>query len=250
MIGLFDSGSGGLTVLAALRKIAPSADITYLGDIANAPYGTKSPAELMELTHRGVELLASRGVTHLVSACNSISSSVLAGAADNMPFIEMSGPTANSFKESRGKRLLLLATPATVKANLYEKAFKSIAQVDSLAIVNLASAIEFGSSEDKIENILDEALGSKADEEYDGVILGCTHYPFVSGSIRKVTERYFGNIDIIDPAHAVAEEVAARFDLSGEGKLHFLISKESNLFEEKVANLFPLANYSIDVVSS
>src|ERR1051325_8006466 len=111
MVGLFDSGSGGLTVLTALRKQAPNADVVYFGDIAHAPYGIRSAENLAVLTHEGVRVLKSFGAEALVSACNSVSMSVLAGAAGDMPFIEMSLPTAEYLKRYPGQRFLLIATP-------------------------------------------------------------------------------------------------------------------------------------------
>ena len=117
MIGIFDSGSGGLTVLKAVREALPSADILYFGDIKNAPYGSRSHAELSVLTMRAIELLQGRGATSIVSACNSVSASLAVSLFDALSLapehlIEMVGPTVSSFKNSSA-RLLLVATPAT-----------------------------------------------------------------------------------------------------------------------------------------
>ena len=76
MIGIFDSGSGGLTVLKAIREVMPSADILYFGDIRNAPYGEKSREELSRLTVNSIRVLQARGATSIVSACNSVSASL------------------------------------------------------------------------------------------------------------------------------------------------------------------------------
>src|SRR5262249_29763383 len=120
MIGIFDSGSGGLTVLKAIREEMPSADITYFGDIKNAPYGSKTNAELSALTVKAIELLKSRGAESVVSACNSVSASLAVSLFDALSLsperlIEMVGPTVSSFKGSNA-RTLLVATPATIQS--------------------------------------------------------------------------------------------------------------------------------------
>ncbi|MFA6262701.1 MAG: glutamate racemase, partial [Bacteroidia bacterium] len=86
MIGFFDSGSGGLSVLSHFVSLAPEADVVYFGDIANAPYGEKTAEELSALTARGVDVLRKHGAASVVSACNSVSTSILAGASGELPY--------------------------------------------------------------------------------------------------------------------------------------------------------------------
>src|SRR3989344_198693 len=85
MIGLFDSGSGGLSVLTVLRSRVPRADICYFGDIVHAPYGERGAEELAALTRDGIARLVDAGASEIVSACNSVSLSVLMGAAGDNP---------------------------------------------------------------------------------------------------------------------------------------------------------------------
>lgn len=139
MIGIFDSGSGGLTVLKAVRERMPSADILYFGDIKNAPYGSKSNSELSLLTVRAIELLQKRGAGSIVSACNSVSASLAISLFDALSLtptqlIEMVGPTVATFKNSSA-RLLLAATPATIGSEIYQNAFRMIGkEVETIAI--------------------------------------------------------------------------------------------------------------------
>ncbi len=246
MIGLFDSGSGGLSVLSALRKCAPRADIAYFGDIKNAPYGIRSSAELAALTVAGIEILKSMGATEIVSACNSVSQSVLDGAAGDMPYVEMSAPTASYMRVHQGARTLLIATPATVDSRMYEKALGGVV-LDSLAIAELAGAIEFGRSREEITHIVQSAFAERRGEKYDCLILGCTHYPLVRDVIEKEAQG-LGNPAIIDPAESVADVVARRFDVEGSGTCAFAISAESPEFRRRVAELFPDTRYTIEVV--
>src|SRR3989338_4503180 len=130
MIGIFDSGSGGLTVLKAIRDQMPSSDVVYFGDIKNAPYGSKTNSELSVLTVRAIELLQNRGADNIVSACNSVSASLAVSLFDALSLtppqlIEMVGPTVSSFKNSSA-RLLLVATPAPIQSEIYQNAFRMI----------------------------------------------------------------------------------------------------------------------------
>ena len=128
MIGIFDSGSGGLTVLRALRARAPLLDIVYFGDLANMPYGGKSNAELQKLTVDGIGLLRAEGADHIVSACNSVSASVvrpmiqMLGAAE-CSITEMVGPAVRRAAAFGEGKIVVLATQATVDSQMYERAF-------------------------------------------------------------------------------------------------------------------------------
>lgn len=248
MIGLFDSGSGGLSVLSALRVCAPGADIAYFGDIAHAPYGTKTAQELVGLTVAGIAILKEMGATEIVSACNSVSASVLAGAAGTTPVIEMTRPTARGMRSYQSARVLLIATPATVESEIYENALGSIVALDSLAIPELAGAIEFGAADTEVGKIVREALSTKKGETYEHLLLGCTHYPLALSIIEAEAQKVFGSIQCIDPAGFVAEEAAKTFDCAGTGMLHFRISKDSGPFRARVRELFPDGRYTIECV--
>jgi glutamate racemase len=248
MIGMFDSGSGGLTVLSALRKRAPRADIVYFGDIAHAPYGVRSADELSHLTRAAAVCLREAGATELVSACNSVSPAVLSGAAEPLPAIEMSAPTRHGMQGFCGKNVLLIATPATVRSGMYENAFGHLLTLDSLAVSALAGAIEAGEGAETIAAIVREAFAARAGKRYDALLLGCTHYPLVRETIESEAAAVFGTIECIDPAAFVAEEAARRFDLRGSGAIRLLISKDSAVFRSFAARLLPEAGYTIEVV--
>jgi glutamate racemase len=247
MIGFFDSGSGGLSVLSAFRALVPEADVVYFGDITNAPYGEKTAAELEELTKAGIEKLQQCGATQIVAACNSVAASVLAGAAEGMPVIEMTAPTSTYMMQYAGKKFLLIATPATVASDIYGKALTSV-ELESLAIPGLAGAIEFGAPQEEIQALVRAALSAKKGGTYDGMILACTHYPLALPVIKHEAHEVLGVDLLINPATAVAAEVAKRFDIHGRGTTQFLISKESPVFRRRVAELFPHAHYGISLV--
>ncbi len=249
MIGIFDSGSGGLTVLKALRDILPSCDVVYFGDIKNAPYGERSQEELSRLTIEAIQLLLGRGATKIVSACNSTSASLAVSIFDSSGvepanMIEMVGPTVAYCKNIDGP-ILVCATPATIRSGIYQNAFRMAGKdVDVLPLPGLAGAIEFGAPQNEIEDIVRAGLATTAPPK--NVVLACTHYPLVL----PVFAAALPGAAIIDPALAVAERAYQRFwpqEVLG-GKTTFVISKESPQFRALVAKLFAEAPYDIEVV--
>jgi len=252
MIGIFDSGSGGLTVLRAIRDCLPSSDVLYFGDIKNAPYGSKSREELSVLTVSAIKYLQDQGAKSIVSACNSVSASLAVSIFDTLSItpqhlVEMVGPTVHYFRDSRA-RIVLCATPATIGSGIYQNAFNMIGKdIQAVAIPELAAAIEFGESREKIKEIITTAFASIRREDFDVLILACTHYPLVSEIFDEVLG---GAIPIFDPAVAVAERVESQMwpREAGDGKTRFVISKDSEPFRQLVARLFPQSNYSIEVL--
>lgn len=251
MIGIFDSGSGGLTVLKAIREEMPSADILYFGDIAHAPYGEKSRGELSRLTVNCIRVLQVRGATSIISACNSVSASLAISLFDALGLaqqnlIEMVGPTVSCFKDFK-KRILLAATPATIDSELYQSAFQMLGvDIDTVAIPKLASAIEFGVSAADQERLIAAAFASRDLKEYGVLILACTHYPLAAASFRKVLR----DVPLFDPADAVAGRVKRQLwpQEVGNGSLRFLVSRDTPQFRAQVARLLPDASYTIEVV--
>lgn len=254
MIGVFDSGMGGLTVLCALRARAPDADIVYFGDTKNAPYGNKSREELSALTARGFHTLQSAGATNFVSACNSVSASVTERLLKPLAIlpedvIEMSHPTVAHFKKHAVANILLVATNATIQSGMYQQGFDSIGiDISTLAIPELAGAIEAGKTDAEIEEIVRAAFGSADVPPFDTLILGCTHFPLVTGIFNTVLSEKKREVEVFDPAEPVAAEALKRFSGEGSGILRFLISKDSESFRNRVGSLFPENTYTIEVI--
>lgn len=251
MIGILDSGSGGLTVMKAIREQLPSSDIVYFGDIKNAPYGSKSQRELSELTAKSIHLLRERKAERIVSACNSVSASLAVSLLDVFgilpgQLVEMVGPTVGYFKNIEG-RIAVCATPATVASGMYENAFHMIGRETlSIPIPDLAAAIEFGQSDTDIKTIIEDAL-SPHKGEYNILILACTHYPLVQ---HIFSELLGSEITIFDPAEAVARRTKKLFwpQEVAFGTTHFIISQESEHFKKYVKQLFPNLAYKIEVL--
>ncbi len=234
MIGIFDSGVGGLTVLRALRERLPSCDVLYFGDIRHAPYGSKKRGELAELSVAGLQLLHGRGARRIISACNSVSVSLAVSLFDTFSvaptdLVEMVGPTVSYFRGSRA-RIVLAATQATVDSEIYQSGFRMIGRdIEALAIPELAGAIERGLPETDVGHIIRDACEEVSFEEGDVLVLACTHYPLALPSFRKVLG---DNVLIFDPAYAVAQRAEKLFwpQESGSGETRFVLSKDSDTF--------------------
>lgn len=241
MIGIFDSGIGGLTVYKQIRTLAPNADIIYFGDTANAPYGNKTPEAVGALTILAISRLLEHGATQIVSACNSVSASIarpLFQAVEMGPdvIIEMVPPTINFFRTTRKTgRILLVATQLTIDSGMYQRAFDKIGiHIDALAIPELAGAIEAGKRDEDLRIIIEDALSGKDMRDFDILMLGCTHYPLVEHLFREVVGK---EIELYNPAIAVAQQVIEQFDMKGTGVTTFIFSQENEVTRNSLEKL-------------
>jgi glutamate racemase len=208
----------------------------YFGDLQNAPYGNKSREELGALTVLGIQKLIDEGATEIVSACNSVSVSIVLPMFEilSLPhanIIEMVGPTVVSFKGMIG-RVLVAATNATVMSGVYQDGFRMIGmEADGVAIPDLVHLIEAGANPATMERVVRAALAPYAAGGYAYLVLGCTHFPLVLSIFERVTDALGMRVTLVDPAHAVADAVVARFDTSGSGHTRFHVSRASATFD-------------------
>ena len=254
MIGIFDSGIGGLTVLKALKEKSPQTDVVYFGDIKNAPYGIKTQDDLKILTALGVKKLLENGATNILSACNSVSAFMVLeeiGLLSDVPFgiVEMINPTVSEFKNHSGE-ILIFATPATIESGAYQENFrKHNVEIKTFPIAELAGAIEFGADENEIERIIDEATTGVSQDNFDKVILCCTHYPFFLDKFEQSFKKIGRKVEIFDPASVVAETALSKFNNNvGDGELKFIISQDTPNFRKMVEKHFANYNYTIEVI--
>jgi glutamate racemase len=180
-----------------------------------------------------------------VSASLSLSLFDMLDLAPNR-LIEMVGPTAASFRGS-GARILLCATAATIRAGLYQNAFRMLGRdIQTLALPELAGAIEAGVPEDEVERIVRGGLSTLDAGSFDTVILSCTHYPLVKDVFARALPEH---VRIVDPGEIVAERVAREWKESeqGSGSLTFVISQDSAPFRAAAVRLFPEEAYTVEV---
>ncbi len=249
-IGVFDSGLGGLTVLKQIIKFVPNVNIVYFGDTKHAPYGDRSQAELKSLTKDAFNFLKSKGVTKIVTACNSVSTLLVDNSLSTYDLyddvIEMSKPTAQSLA-GKYDNVLVLATAATVESHMYKDALLGLGiHADERALSGLVDMIEQGVSKGPIEEYVVNAVGGLDVSKYDAVLLGCTHFPLILSLFKNV----IGNgVEYIDPAAAVARVVSSKFGGKGDadGRIYFFVSKESKVFNQEVKKIFG-DRYKVTVV--
>ncbi len=241
MIGIFDSGSGGLSVLGPLRQQAPDADIVYFADIANLPYGEKTLAEIDALTYGGVQMLLAHGATQILNACNTVSAFLNAddmGAfgVEREDMIEMIGPTIAGLKESGYKKIAVVATRATIRSGAYQRGLDMLG-IDNyaLAVPGLVPAIESDAAVEVIKKIIDDTVDATIAHGCDALLLGCTHFPLVRDLFDQSVSERTNIVTIIDPAEFVVKETFKRFDITGSGKTRFVLSKDSAVFREKAS---------------
>jgi glutamate racemase len=209
-VGLFDSGLGGLTVFEQVVDMLPRESVVYFGDTANVPYGGRNVKQLVELGDRIIRFLMRQGVKYVLFACNT-SSSVSIGVLSKRypaPMIGLVMPGARSaVAATRNKRVGILATEATVKSGSYPAAISSLdpeVLTFSQAAPLLVPLVESGKVETpEAEEALRVYLRPFKEAQIDTLVLGCTHYPFFTGAIRRILGK---EIAMVDPAVATIAE--------------------------------------------
>ena len=230
-VGLFDSGVGGLSVLKRLMEKYPNNEYIYFGDTKNLPYGAKSIEELKILAKNNIEFLLKFNVDIIVIACGTVSSNCLDYLKDNynIPIIDIISPTINYLNNSNYNNIGVIATEATINSHIFKNNINK--NIYEIATPKLVPLIE-GTTTDDLEKVLKEYLNDYIDK-IDVLILGCTHYPLVSNSIKKV----IGNsTKLINMADYIT------IDNYGEGKVKIYFSKIDDKLIDNVKKIIDIDN--------
>jgi glutamate racemase len=219
-IGVFDSGVGGLTVFREICRALPHQSLIYLGDSARVPYGTKSPDTVTRYTLQAASHLLDRGITMLVVACNTATAAALPQlqATLPVPVIGVVEPGARAAVEKTRGRVGVIATEGTVKSRAYTKAIQAIDPkievIESSAPLFVPLAEEGWANTHVAREVAEIYLEPLIDAGVDTLVLGCTHYPILRGTIEQVV----GNrMAIVDSAETTARTVAATLPASANG---------------------------------
>ncbi len=208
-IGVFDSGVGGLTVVAALCERLPRESILYLGDTARLPYGSKSEDTVTRYTKKNVEFLEQRGVKAVVVACNTASALALPNLELHLPTWGVIEPGAAKAATLTRGRIGVLATEATVRSDAYPRALLRLRpelEVLSRACPLFVPLVEEGWHDDEVaELVARRYLAPLLDAQVDTLVLGCTHYPLLAPVLARIAGPA---ITLVDSAQAIAESVA------------------------------------------
>ena len=219
-IGIFDSGFGGLTVARAIVDQLPGEDVIYLGDTARAPYGPRPIAEVRQYALGCLDHLVDMGVKSLVIACNTASSAVLADARERyqVPITEVVLPAARrAARVSRNGRIAVLCTQATATSGAYQDAMAAAVGVQLTTVVcpRFVEFVEAGiTGGQELLGVAEDYLEAVKQSQADTVILGCTHYPLLSGVISYVLG---DEVTLVSSAEQCA--VATYALLTGQGLL-------------------------------
>lgn len=265
MIGVFDSGVGGLTVLKALLREMPAERFVYLGDTARLPYGTKSPETVGRYALQAAEALAGYGLKCLVMACNTASAVALPAVRAQLaalPVIGVIEPGAEAAAAaSPSGRIAVLATEGTVRGGAYQQAIlrrRPEAQVYALPAPLFVALAEEGLSDGPIaeavaHHYLDALFAPAAGAAPDTLVLGCTHFPMVAGAIRAAVG---SAVRIVDSAETTARHVRAALrqaglaQAGGQGGLRLLATDAPERFARIGARFLerPISEREVELI--
>lgn len=216
-VGVFDSGVGGISILKELVAELPCEDFLYFGDSAHAPYGEKTPEEVLSLSRGICDYLIGQGCKAIVVACNTATSAAVDALRSDYPEIPIVGvePALKpAVLASGGDKVLVMATPMTVRLEKFQhllEVWGSNAEVVSVSCEGLAGRIEQGNlGSDDVEELIASLVGAYAGK-VDAVVLGCTHYPFV----RRQIEAVLGDVEFFDSAQGTARQLRRRLEETG-----------------------------------
>ncbi len=210
-VGVFDSGVGGLTVMREIMRQIPNESIIYFGDTARVPYGNKSKETVTRFSRQIVHFLKSHQVKTIVVACNTASAYALDELEKecDIPIMGVVKPGAKAAVEAtRNGKIGVIATEATIGSGIYShyiKELKSSATIYGKACPLFVPLVEEGLWEDPVtEEIARRYLAELIDNDIDTLILGCTHYPLIRSTVRKVIGE---QVTLVNPAYETAIEL-------------------------------------------
>ncbi len=226
MIGIFDSGIGGLSVFREIRKILPEERYIYYSDSAHCPYGEKSKEYIIGRARKITDFLISQGAEIIVVACNTATAAAISTLREEYPikFIGMEPAIKPAALSTKTGVVGVLATAGTLKADKYLNTRGKYAEGIKIAEhvgQGFVEAVENGSIDGTIvEKLVASSLKPLLDEGADRIVLGCTHYPFLKSTLEKVAAELYPerSVEIIDPAPAVARHLLDV--MSEEGLIH------------------------------
>lgn len=216
LIGFFDSGVGGVSVLHEARRIMPGENYIFYGDNANAPYGPRPLEEIRALSAAGIGLLLEHGVKAIVIACNTATSAyaeIVRAAHPELPIIGMEPALKPAYFARHGGKVIVLATAATLRLQKFQN-LMALYGDDAIPVVGegLVELVESGRAHTReAAERVRAVLAPYTDEKIDGVVLGCTHYPYLREHIQAV----FPEAELFDGRFGTAQRLKSQLDLYG-----------------------------------
>lgn len=242
MLGIFDSGLGGLTVVRHIERTMPAAGYLYLGDTARLPYGTKSPETIERYAVQALRFLRSQGAKTPVVACHTVSSFLYANPNAyrrcaqlfrRNDLFEVVTPTIRAARNTtKNRRIGILGTTATVQSGAYQRGLRGYRAVPVAASVLVALAEEGWAKRGRaVKPILREIMRPFRRERVDTVILACTHFPILTRHIRDILG---SSVRVIDPGAEIAAALGSP-DLARRGPKRFFATDIPEDFAERAS---------------
>lgn len=242
LIGVFDSGVGGLTVVKELQKAIPGVDIVYLGDTARVPYGSKSKETVERYALSCMAFLKSKGAEMVLVACNTASANALPAleSQEDIPVIGAVKPGAMAAARMTGSnQIAVIGTLSTIESGAYTKELKSInseIQVYSKACPLLVPLVEEGWLNHHITLDVAKTYLAPIFEKHpdiDCLVLGCTHYPLLKSTIQKaLSELGVGAVNVVDSAATMAEltqKISKPSPSKSQGQLEIYVTDSTRI---------------------
>lgn len=237
LIGIFDSGIGGLTVAKELYRVMPGVSTIYVGDTARVPYGNRSRETVIRFSRQIVDFLIGKNVQAIVAACSTASSLALDTIRNEVkiPVIGVIEPTAElAAKTTKNGRIGIIGTTGTINSHAFEKQLISLNPdlfLTSKACPLFVPLIEEGMTEGPIvDQVIDYYLRGFKKERLDTLVLGCTHYPLIF----KAIDKYFDHkVQLVNPGVALAQmadELSGETDDGLVAKHHYYVSDDPEKF--------------------
>jgi len=236
MIGLFDSGVGGLSILGEVRALLPEADLVYLADQARSPYGERTLAEVRCVAEGAAAHLVGRGADTVVVACNTASAAalqILRAAYPAITFVGMEPAVKPAAAATRSRVVGVLATPTTFEAEVFDRLvgrFATGIEVLAHPCPGWADLVERDGADVDAAVIRRHVL-PLVEAGADTLVLACTHYSFITEQISVAAGT---GVTLIDPAAAVARQVARVTDGDGSGSTTYLTTGDSTRFATQI----------------
>jgi len=246
-IGVFDSGLGGLTVVQAISKVIKGAELFYIADTKNAPYGEKSTAQILQYSLNLIQYFIDKHqIDALVIACNTATSAAIKILREKYPELIIIGtePAIKpAIEQTKTAKIGVLATPATLRGDKYQLLVEKLSNIKEVelfeqACPGLVEHIENGTLENEESKILlNSWLSPMQHANVDTIVLGCTHYPLASKMIKELMQK---DIVLLDSSRAIAHRLLTlllEIGHKNEGKLYSKFYTTGNIDKKFVESL-------------
>lgn len=248
LIGIFDSGVGGLSVLREIRALLPAQPAIYFADQGHVPYGNRQIEEVRYFSHEITEYLLELGARLIVVACNTASVAALHSlrqAYPHIPFVGMEPAVKPAAESSHSGKVGVLATAATFQTAMYASVVERFAHGVTIMedpCLGLVDQVEKGDLDGtQTRAILEKALHPMLDAGVDTIVMGCTHYPFVIPLIQQIVG---SDVRVIDPAPAIARQTKRMLESHGllvtgrrKAAVHYITSGDPRSFRRSLRRL-------------